>query len=267
MLLNATGMRRSFLSFLAVLLVALCRVPDAGATALFTGSTGGLSAQAEFTIAGETLTILLTNTDAATGSGAPDIPAEILTGLFFNLGTSAFTPTSAIIEPGGTITQGSNCDPASACDGETNVGGEWSYAFGGVSWLSGENQGIASTGYLNDNTSAGNFGGPDLQDPTGLNGLEFGVVPAGFVPFSGNGGVDDNALIAGTVKFVLEVPAGLSESSISNVYFTYGTSPGEGTVPGTGITTTGAQVPEPAALALLGIGFAVIGYRMRRRTA
>ena len=52
-------------------------------------------------------------------------------------------------------------------------------------------------------------------------------------PYSGNGGLDNNALIEGTVKFVLNGVSGFTEADIKNVYFTYGTSAGENTVPGT----------------------------------
>ena len=67
----------------------------ADATVVFSGNSGGLSASASFSISGNQLTILLTNTDAATGAGAPGDPASVLSGLFFNLGTATLTPVSA----------------------------------------------------------------------------------------------------------------------------------------------------------------------------
>jgi hypothetical protein len=252
----------------------------ADATVVFSGSSGGLSASASFTISGNSLTILLTNTDAATGGGMPTDPASVLSGLFFNLGTSTFTPSSASVytgSPSGVIQQGSiiqtaNCT-AEACAGETNVGGEWSYASGGASWLTGTTQGISSSGYLNGNTSSGNFNGPNYQNPSALNGIEFGLVPNAWVAGSGNGGLDQNALIEGTVMFVLEGVAGKTESDIKSVYFTYGTSAGENTVYGktstsggtTGGTPTTGAVPEPALLSMLGMALAGAAYRMRKR--
>jgi hypothetical protein len=254
----------------------------ADATVVFSGNSGGLSASASFTISGNQLTILLTNTDAATGAGMPTDPASVLSGLFFNLGTSTFTPISASVhtgEPNGVIQQGSiiqatnpnngtaNCD-AQACAGQTNIGGEWSYASGRASWLSGTTQGISSSGYLNNNANSGNFNGPNYQNPSALNGIEFGLVPNAWLAGSGNGGLDKNALIEGTVMFVLEGVAGKSESDIRSVYFTYGTSAGENTVPGTtstiGDTLTTGAVPEPALLSMLGMALAGAAYRMRK---
>jgi len=282
---------------LITVLALVVGASEAGATVLFSNTANGLSASAYFTISAgagntQTLTILLTNTDTATGSGAPTDPATVLTGLFFNLGTGTFTPTSATLISGadattfnatrpasdpdvkaGSIDQTAQCDVAS-CAGQTNVGGEWSYAAGGANWLNGTTQGIASSGYLSGNTSAGNFNGPNYDDPAALDGINFGVVPYGWTDYSGNGGLDKDPLIEGTVKFVLSIPKGLTEADIKNVYFTYGTAPGEGTLVGTTSATpttsgtpTSGNVPEPAALSILGVALAGFGYRLRRKAS
>ena len=150
-------MSRCWAGLITLLTLAVC-APRAEALVMFSASGSGLSATATFEITGAAgdrqLTILLTNTDSATGGSAPDVPAEVLTGLFFNLGTATFTPVSATLVDGGQIIQTANCEKD--CVGKTNVGGEFSYASGGVNWLSGTTQGLSSSGYLNNNPSMGN---------------------------------------------------------------------------------------------------------------
>jgi len=94
-----------------------------------------------------------------------------------------------------------------------------------VNWLDEDSQGFSSSGYLIANANKGNFDGSNYDNPKALDGINFGIVSDGWVAGSGNGGLDGVALIEGIVKFVLDIPDGLEETDLNNVYFTYGTSP------------------------------------------
>jgi hypothetical protein len=264
-------MRRFVVGLFVIVGMTLGLAPEAGATVLVSGMNNGLAATASFTITGNTLTILLSNTDTAP-RGPSYVPSEVLTGLFFNLGTSGdvFTPVSATIAAG-SLAQPERCDIGPCSGATTNVGGEWSYAFGGVNDpdIVGANRGISSAGYLNANF--GNFNGSNLDRPLALNGASFGIVDANYVDGEGNRGLDKDPLIRGSATFVLDIPDGLTESMISNVYFTYGTSLNNPSFTTTTTNGTGSgdigNVPEPSTLALAGAGLAIAAYRLRRRRA
>lgn len=229
------------------------------ATAIYSGSSGNLAASAAFTISGSNLQIDLSNTAMVD----PTASNQTLSGIFFDLGTAGLTPLSASVDAG-SIIQASKCDVSVNCAAETNVGGEFSYYFGA-------SHGISSSGYLAGNTSMGNFGGSNLDNPAALNGINFGIVTATFVDFSGNGGMDNDPLINGSVVFTLSgLTAGLSESAITNVRFQYGTSLTEPNFGGSCVVDCGGtppnRIPEPESLALLGLGLLSL-LAVRRRKA
>ena len=211
---------------------------------MFTGSSGSLSASADFQLAAGNLVITLRNTATADVL----VPGQVLTALFFDtIPTATLTPVSALLGAGSTVWFG----PING----GNVGGEWAYASGLIGAPGGARQGTSSTGL--GLFGAGNFGGPNLQGPVSVDGLQYGITSAGDNPTTGNAAVTGGfALIHDSVVFTLTaVPA---DFSISNVRFLYGTSLSETIIP------SDTPVPDGGSTIAL-LGFAMLGGGYLRR--
>jgi len=235
---------------------------------VFGGDIGALQAYARFEVVGNNLKVTLRNTLALDA----DRPAQILTGIYFDIeGGPTLSTLSANLLPGSTTPyySGGLCT-----GGGGDVGCEWAY-LGAPSSLPGVSQryGISSSGlgifgphHRFDTTS-------DLVKPAEPDGLQFGILPSGWVPAGDNGGVKGTGgLIKDGVVFLLSgLPTFFDPlASISNVRFQYGTALAEpsiygGDVEGSGDVT--AIVPEPSSALLLGAGlvFAAWAHRRRRR--
>ncbi len=244
---------------LALVLSAVA--PAAFADSVTFSATNGtnLSASVTFTTGpGGTLTVQLTN------SGTDVLaPADVLTGVFFNLAGVTLTPSSAMLASGSTIIfgGGANCSatPVSLCAGP-NVGGEWAYVSGLSGAPGGATSGISSSGL--GLFGGGNFNGVNLQDPAALDGVQYGIVSGVDNPATGNAKVTGSqALIQNSVIFTLTgLPAGYTlAGNVSNVSFQYGTALTE---PCIGACT---PVPEPGTLALFGTGLVGLAGLVRRR--
>ena len=243
-------MRFKLLPLLCVLCLGLVALP-AQASFLFSVSSMGLGATAEFEIVGSDLCITLTNISTKDALG----PADMLSGLFFDLtGNPSLTPVSAFLAGGSTVI----ITPSGAAgpDGGGNVGGEWAYKSGLSSAPHGANQGLAAVGYSAIGFGNGNFNGPNLAGPGSgaVNGPQMSITSLNdnLLTYSGA----DTEYIRNSVKFTLSgLPGGFLLSDISNVSAQFGSS----------LDEPNLAVPEPATLAFLGIGLVVLGLSRRRR--
>lgn len=245
--------------------IGMAMAPVSAHAILFTGSSGSLAASADFNVVGTNLVVTLTNTSSADVL----VPADVLTGVYFS-GLSSASSLSAVLSPGSTVIQDSQ--PAGGV-----VGGEWALGTG-LSAPGGATAFLSSTG-AGSFVGQPTFPGPNLGGPVGVNGLQYGLVSAGDIAATGNGGVlGADGLIDNSVTFTLgDLPGGFSLASIGNVSFQYGTSLGEPIVPG----TPGGQCPngapnfpicspqvttaEPMSMAMLGAGMVGLGLLRRRR--
>lgn len=215
-------------------------------TISFSGSSGQLAASVTFTLSGNTLTVVLTNTSTHDVT----VPSDVLEGVYFNT-TSVLTPDSATLYGGSTVHYGTL----------TNVGEGWGYGHG----LSaqGKNSAISAMGAVNGLGHA-NF------DPTAcpnanscpLQGIDYGLLSKGDDLNTGNGGITGGGpLIKDAIEFTLTTPSGFSLSQLgSSVVFQYGTSLTEPSFNG-----QPPKTPEPGTLFLLGSGVTSLGLLRRRR--
>lgn len=222
-----------------------CVASVAQGSVVFSGSGAGIqnarAASAEFSVVGNNLQVVLTNTSA----DDVNTTGDLLTNVFFSVsgGSLSLSPVSAMLTSGSSVYNGP--------DGGGNVGGEWGHVSGGL-YPGGTSYGIGSSG-LGIFGSA-NFGGANLDGATAVNGANYGITSAGDNLATGNGGLANDPIIKNSVTFTLSgLPTDFDLGRISGVYFQYGTSISEG----------GFLVPTPGALAMLSV-FGLGAARRRR---
>ena len=193
------------LSSVIATVIGLSVVPVTAKAAVdFSGSLGALAANVSFDVLpGSQLKVSLTNTSASQAL----VPSSVLTGVFFN-GLNGLTPASAYLNTGSVVVNASQNDGpyVGLQPPGGNVGGEWAYesGFGGPNSTT---AGISSTGL--GLFGQFNFNGPNLQNPTALDGMQYGIVPASNADGIGNGGMGGNAFIRNSVVFVLSNYTGI----------------------------------------------------------
>ncbi|MBI5864149.1 MAG: PEP-CTERM sorting domain-containing protein [Planctomycetes bacterium] len=218
----------------AAAISSLCAAASAD-VALFSGTDGG-SRTAETTFESSGADLIITVANLGEDVTAPN---QILTAVFFDItgGAISLTPVSAVLNAGSTVLFGGT-DPGGV------VGGEWEYEDSfALPAPHGAAFGVGSAGF-------GLFGaglmfpGSNLQGPSSVDGLQYGITSGVDDPATGNAAVTgSNALIRNSVVFTLTgLPADFDILRIGNVNWQYGTDLSE------------PNIPEPASVVLLAIG-------------
>lgn len=249
---------------LAALMIGL--FPASAPAAIFLGSglspenSNSVSAKADFSIVGDVLTLVLTNTTA----GGTKAQGDALTGVVFDLTKS---PLPNLTLASIALTSGSKIYTSSGINNATALSGSWTDDLAGAV----HDFGVATTGFnglfVGGSISRGNAS-PDygIIAGTGTNGT--GSMRT---PFDGS----KRPLILNSLTFKFNGAKGLTESQITDVSFLFGTAGGAligatlDQPPETLNHVNGDLVsaPEPSSLIVFGLVFvAVGGYgRLRRR--
>jgi hypothetical protein len=210
-------------------------------------STHPVAASADFSISGDTLTIILTNTN--TGNIAKYAPSDALEALFFDVaGNHLLTYTEAdasSVRTGKTVKAG-----------PVNITSDWAYGF--------KSTGLGGSGSptVTEHYGLGTAGFGIFSGLGGGQQFDYGIMDKGFTGTNGNNPVNAASFAQDSITFTLKFSGKLSESDISDVRFQWGTALNEGNAPGLRLSA----VPEPSSLVLMMTGSLFgLSYLYRRR--
>lgn len=222
----------------------------AASSAIYTATSGNLSAKVDFELNTATgrLSVLLTDTSLT----AATVPADVLTGIFFNA-TSKLTPISASLN-GSDVIEGPLDNPGDGWGYQSRVDAH------------GKNSAISATGAV-DGLGHSDFSAAENT----LDGIGYGLVGAAGISANAKSGLTQHGpLIENSVLFILQAAVGFNLSQLGNsVIFQYGSSldeaHGTSALPiVTGSATPVGAVPVPAAIWLVGSALAGVFGVVRR---
>ena len=226
-------------------------VPDATAMVIF-GWTGNSSAgvpvqfEADMSIAGDTLTIVLQN-NSPTNSLNPN---DTLGSFYFDIvGPGNTRPTLTYTSATGDLYTGSKDNPDPLVQAGANLiapseNYNWMYKAMNVAFSPGKAFGIGCVG--NNNLTPNNLDGQD--------GVDGAIYRTEVVTQN----LDGRNLVKNSATFTFTGVAGFTEAQIvSTVAFGMGTAPDS--------LQTGTIIPEPSGVALTFVGLILLGLLSRRR--